>query len=52
MIKRLPIIRHARAIWAIWAIRRHYRLWGALGYLPVNAQSDYDRARAIWRGEV
>ena len=51
-MKRWPIIRHIRAIRAAIAVERHYKMWSALGYLPVNASNDYEHVRRIWRGEI
>lgn len=49
--QRLPIIRHIRAIWFTWLIARHYEFYETLGYLPINADYDYEIRNAIWRGE-
>jgi hypothetical protein len=50
--RRLPIIRHIRAVRAWIAVDRHYRLWASLGMLPVNRDSDEAHVAAIWRGDA
>lgn len=49
--RRLPIIRHIRAIIATRRIIRHYQVWATVGSLPVNADIDFAIRDAIWRGE-
>lgn len=51
-MKRLPIIRHIRYFLLRIEVNRHYARWQKLGYLPVNAQYDYDCLDKIWRGEL
>lgn len=50
-MKQLPIIRHVRYYYLLWQVNRHYDHWRSVGYLPVNASSDYAVLDAIWRGE-
>lgn len=50
--KRLPLIRHIRAVWAKWQVDAHYEAWAMMGLLPVNSGFDYAVIEAIWRGEV
>ena len=47
--KRLPVIRHVRAIYNVIMIDRHERLWRSLGAIP----SGYDRwvVWGIWHGQ-
>jgi len=49
-MKRLPIIRHIRAIYHWHQMEKHYGFWGSLGMFPVNKHLDEDRIRRIWRG--
>lgn len=49
--KRLPIIRHARAICLSVQLARHYAMWEAMGAIPWGAGKDYAVRDAIWRGE-
>lgn len=49
--KRLPVIRHIRAIWLTRQINQHYALWAMMGSLPVNSDLDYAIRDAVWRGE-
>ena len=51
-MKRLPIIRHIRYFIGLYKVNRHYEMWSDLGYLPVNANKDYEVLDAIWRGEL
>jgi hypothetical protein len=51
-MKRWPIIRHIRYFVLKHRVYRHYHMWYELGYLPVNAQHDYDILDKIWRGEL
>jgi hypothetical protein len=51
-MKRWPIIRHIRWLYLTHRVNQHYRTWLALGYLPVNADSDYEHLDKIWRGEA
>ena len=48
---RWPIIRHVRWLILNHRVNEHYDRWLSLGYLPVNAQHDYDILDQIWRGE-
>lgn len=34
--KRLPIIRHARAMWARFQVNRHNAFWRSLGRIPTG----------------
>jgi hypothetical protein len=49
--KRLPIIRHIRAVWVSVQLARHYAFWETMGAIPWGAQKDYAIRDAIWRGE-
>jgi hypothetical protein len=51
-MKRWPIIRHIRWMCATYRVNKWYENWEKLGYLPVNAQHDYDHCDRIWRGEL
>ena len=51
-MKYLPIIRHVRWWLGLTRVNRHYAMWQSLGYLPVNADSDYQVLDMIWRGEL
>lgn len=51
-MKRWPLVRHVRWLVLTIAVRRHYNHWRQLGYLPVNAQSDYEVLDRIWRGDA
>ena len=46
--KRLPMIRHARALWNGYQVERHNQLWRSLGAIPTG----YDNwiIGGIWRG--
>ena len=48
MIKRLPIIRHVRAVMTCYKINKHYDAWAKLGSIAWNARSDYIVCYAIW----
>jgi hypothetical protein len=50
-MSKLPIVRHIRYFIGLYRVNRHYDMWLELGYLPVNAKSDYAVLDAIWRGE-
>lgn len=50
--RRLPIIRHFLALKLMKQINNHYDFWVSIGSLPVNAESDYKVARAIWDGRL
>jgi hypothetical protein len=49
--KRLPVIRHIRAIHLSWCLARHYSFWESVGSIGYNAHLDYAVRDAIWRGE-
>ena len=51
-MKRWPIIRHVRYYYGVYQVYRHYAEWRKMGYLPVNADSDYAVLDKIWRGEA
>jgi len=51
-MKYWPIIRHVRYFILLYRVNRHYEMWMQIGYLPVNADSDYRHLDAIWRGEA
>ena len=51
-MKYWPIIRHVRYFILLYRVNRHYEMWMEIGYLPVNADSDYRHLDAIWRGEA
>jgi len=50
-MKRLPIIRHVRALILFWRIERHYAMWRQIGAIGWHAERDYEHVRRIWRGE-
>ena len=52
MWKRWPVIRHIRYFRLLYQVNRHYEAWMQLGYLPVNADHDYDVLDRIWKGEL
>ena len=47
--KRVPVIRHIRAIWGGWQVARHEAFYRALGGIPTG----YDRwvLFGIWHGK-
>ena len=45
-----PIIRHIRYYYYVRQVNLHYDMWRSMGYLPVNAQHDYEWLMDIWRG--
>jgi len=49
--KRLPVIRHVRAIRLSVQLARHYSAWEAMGAIAWDAHKDYAVRDAIWRGE-
>jgi len=51
-VRRLPVIRHFLALKLMSQINKHYDFWVDMGGLPVNADSDYKVARAIWDGRI
>jgi hypothetical protein len=51
-MKTWPIIRHIRWYICLVQVNRHYAMWRSLGYLPVNAESDYQVLDKIWQGEL
>lgn len=51
-LKRLPVIRHVRALVAAYRVDRHYRFWSDLGMAPVHQDRDEEIVRKIWRGEL
>ena len=51
-LSRFPIIRHVRAVVAVYCVERHYQRWASAGMLPVHKDRDYAVIRKIWRGEA
>lgn len=51
LLKRLPIIRHARWLYWAWQVEKHYVMWAQLGSLPIYRDRDQGVLDAIWRGE-
>lgn len=49
--KRLPIVRHARAVTLSFRLARHYSAWEEMGAIAWDADKDYAVRDAIWRGE-
>jgi hypothetical protein len=52
-MRRWPIIRHARWLWASWRVHRWAALCGSVGLgLGVPNESDLRHLDMIWRGEI
>jgi hypothetical protein len=49
-MKYWPVIRHIRWVYWAWKVDQHYRLWGEIGFLPVNAHYDFEHLDRIWKG--
>lgn len=47
-LKRLPVIRHIRAMVTCYKINQHYHQWAQLGMIAWNARFEYTVCHAIW----
>lgn len=51
VVKRAPVIRHIRAMWASYQVERHYSAWSSIGFFPARRDEDERHILRIWRGE-
>lgn len=49
---RLWGIRHVRAMVHTYRINRHYNAWAKFGFLPTNADKDWEIVGRIQRGDL